>query len=302
MRGWLRHHGQSFAGTLARLARQPVATLLNVLAIGVTLALPLGTYVMLENGRHLSGRVSSDPQLAIFLAQDAGSSDVDRVRTVLKEAAGIRSIRFVPRDEALADLQRTEGMADVVAALRSNPLPDAFLVDIAPGDPVRTEALASRLKSLSKVAEVQLDSAWVKRLDALLRLGRTAVAVLASLLAVGLVAVTFNTIRLQILTQREEVEVCRLIGATDGYIQRPFYYQGTVLGALGGLVAILVVAASLAYLNRDVAPLAASYGSAFRLALPGWGDLGAAVGFAAILGWTGAYLSVSRHLRSAATR
>lgn len=297
MKTWLRHHWQSLAATLARLARQPGATLLNVAAIGVALALPLGAYVLLDNGRSLARQVTGDPQMSVFLAQDATRADADKVGAELKRATGVRAARFVPRDEALAELKQVEGVGDIAAALKSNPLPDAFLVDLVPGEGAAAEALAARLREFPKVAQVQLDATWVKRVEALLGLGRTAVALLAGFLAVGLVAVTFNTVRLQIMTQAAEIEVSRLVGATDGYIRRPFLYLGGLLGLLGGVLAVGAVAGSMDALNGDVARLAASYGSGFRLAMPGIADLASVLAFAAALGWLGAWLSVSRHLR-----
>lgn len=297
MKAWLRHHVQSFATTLSRLARQPVATLLNAAAIGVALALPLGAYVLMDNGRTLARDLTGTPQMSVFLATDAGKADAEKVEAELKRAAGIRRVRFVPRDQALADLKRTEAFADIVATLKTNPLPDAYVVDLEPGQADASEALAARLREFPKVAQVQLDAAWVRRLEALLGVGRTAVAILATFLAVGLVAVTFNTVRLQIVTQAAEIEVSRLIGATDDHIRRPFLYLGAMMGVLGGVLAIGAVAISIRVLNDDIIKLATTYGSAFRLALPAGVDLAAVVAFAAALGWTGALLSVSRHLR-----
>jgi cell division transport system permease protein len=158
------------------------------------------------------------------------------------------------------------------------------------------DRLELEFKSLPKIAHVQADSAWVKRLDALLRLGQTAVVLLTGLLGIALVAVTFNTIRLQILTQRDEIELCRLIGATHAYIRRPFFYLGSLLGLLGGLAALVIVIAGLAFLNRDLATLAQLYGADLRLRLPNSQEMGAVLGGAAGLGWIGAYLSVSKHL------
>jgi cell division transport system permease protein len=297
MKAWLRHHWLSLASTLGRLARQPLATALNATAIGVALALPFGGYVLLDNGRTLARHVSGDPQMAVFLSLDATRADVERIGAELKRAAGVRSARFVPRDEAFAELKASEGVGDVVAALRTNPLPDAYVVDLDPGQAAAAETLAERLRQLSTVDRVQLDSTWMKRLDAIIGLGRTAVAVLAVFLAIGLVAVTFNTVRLQIVTQAQEIEVARLVGATDGYVRRPFLYLGALLGALGGGAAAAAIAVAVAALNGDVARLAATYGSSFRLVLPGAADQLSLVAFAAGLGWLGAYLSVSRHLR-----
>jgi cell division transport system permease protein len=152
------------------------------------------------------------------------------------------------------------------------------------------------LKALPKVAHVQLDSAWVKRLETLVALGRTAVSILTVLLAFGLVAVTFNTIRLQILTQKDEIILSKLIGATDAFIRRPFYYLGLTQGMLGGLAALAMVYVCMLILNMGILELAQLYGSDFRLSFFGFADCLALLTFAAALGWIGAYMSVSRHL------
>jgi cell division transport system permease protein len=146
------------------------------------------------------------------------------------------------------------------------------------------------------VVHVQTDSAWVRRLEALLDLGRSVVLLLATLLGAALVAVTFNTIRLQIVTHADEIEVSRLVGATDAYVRRPFLYLGSALGALGACAALAIVAATLVVLNRHLAPVATLYATALSLELPGWRTALATVAAAAGLGWLGAYLSVGRHL------
>src|SRR6185295_1701046 len=150
---------------------------------------------------------------------------------------------------------------------------------------------------LPGVAHVQADAAWARRLAALAAVGRLALWLLAGLLGLGLVAVTFNTIRLQILTQREEIEVSRLIGATDAFIRRPFYYLGTLQGLAGGAIAMAIVALALALLNREVRGLAEAFGSVFRLGFLPLEDALAAIVLAGLLGWLGAHLSVSKHLR-----
>ncbi len=295
MRAWLRHHAQCLGASLRRLARTPVASALNVLAIGVAAALPLGAWVMLDNAQGLAGEVHADPQLSVFLATEATRADASRVEAALAGAPGVRAHRFVPKEEALAALQRAEEAREILATLGSNPLPDALIVELAPGDPAAAQRLAAELRKLPKVAIVQLDALWLQRLEGLLRLGTLAVGVLAALLGVGMVAVTFNTIRQQILTQQAEIEVSRLIGATDAFVRRPFVYEGAVLGLAGGLVALGIVAGAVYALNGEVGRVSALYASDFRLALPPLPDLAALLGFAAALGWAGAYLSVSSH-------
>jgi cell division transport system permease protein len=296
MRAWLRHHLHSFGATLHRLARTPFATALNALVIGVTLALPLGAWVLVVNLERLAGNLGADPQLSVFLATDAVRADAARIESAIKSASGVRSFRFVTKDEALAELRRTEGFADIATTIASNPLPDAFVVALVPGEAEAAERLAAALRAAPKVAHVQFDAVWVKRLEAILRLGGVAVGLLTALLAFGLVAVTFNTVRLQILTQRDEIEVSKLIGATDAYVRRPFYYQGALIGLAGGLAAMALVAGTLAVLNDEVGRLAATYASDFQLQLPDPGDVAAVLAFSSGLGWLGAFLSVSRHL------
>ncbi len=292
---WLRQHWQTFNLTLARLAGNPIATLLNVMVIGVALALPLGGYMLLQNLGSVTRQVTGNPQVSLFLAPEAGKADIAALMARLKQVPGVRSVRFISRDQALEGLRRSENMADVIAALQSNPLPDAFVLETG-GSAAEFERLEPELKALPKIAHVQLDSAWVKKLESLLALGRTAVLILAALLAFGLVAVTFNTIRLQILTQKNEIEVSRLIGATDGFIRRPFFYLGLIQGALGALAALAIVYLCMLVLNRSILELALLYGSDFRLGFFGFPDCLALLAFAAVLGWFGAYMSVSIHL------
>ena len=295
MSAWLRQHWQTFGLTLSRLAGNPIATLLNVMVIGVALTLPLGGYMLLQNLGGVTRQVTGNPQVSLFLALDAGKTDIAALEARLKQLPGVRAVRFISREQALEGLKRSGDMADVIAALHSNPLPDAFVLETG-GGTAELEKLETELKALPKIAHVQFDSAWVKRLESLLALGRTAVSILAALLAVGLVAITFNTIRLQILTQKDEIEVSSLIGATDAFIRRPFFYLGLIQGGLGALAALAIVYLCMLILNRNILGLAQLYGSDFRLAFFGFPDCLALLAFAAVLGWLGAYMSVSKHL------
>lgn len=295
MNTWLRQHWQTLLLTLRRLARNALGTLLNVTVIGVALALPLGGYMLLQNLGGAASQLAGNAQVTLFLARDASKADIAALETRLKQVPAVRALRFISRERALEDLKQSENLSDVIATLQTNPLPDAFVLETG-SSAAELEKLEPQLKALPKVAYVQLDTAWVRRLESLLQLGRTAVLILATLLAAGLVAVTFNTIRLQILTQKDEIEVSKLIGATDAFIRRPFFYLGLVQGALGGLAALAIVYLSMHILNGSIHALAQLYGSDFGLAFFGLSDCLALLVFAAVLGWLGAYMSVSRHL------
>lgn len=296
MRAWLRHHGLSFAQTVRRFASSPLASLLNALVIGVALALPLGGYVLLANLQQFARGLATDAQISVFLAPDASKPDIAEAGRRLRETAGAAKVEFVSREQALATLKRASGMAEVVATLRDNPLPDAFVVTLASNEPELGQSLSEQFKRVPKVAHVQTDSAWVQRISGLLQFGRTAVVLMAALLSFALVAVTFNTIRLQILTQRDEIEVSKLIGATNAYIRRPFFYLGVLQGMFGGLVACAIVEIAIFVLNHDLAGLATLYGADARLQLLSLTDGIAVLAFAAALGWLGASVSVSKHL------
>ena len=296
MTAWLRHHAYSLARTLVRLLSTPVGSALNVVVIGVALALPLAGYILLKNLQSLAGGFATQAQLSLFLERDASAKDIKSIEDLLRKEEGIRELRFVPKAAALAELARVANLSDVVAALPDNPLPDAIVVTLGSNDAALAENLAAKARTFAKVGQVQTDSTWTRRLDALIKLGHSTLSVLGALLSFALVAVTFNTIRLQILTQKEEIEVSRLIGATDSYIQRPFFYLGVLLGVLGGVVALALVFTGLVLLNRDVSMLAALYGSPFSLSALEPSDCLSFLGFSALLGWLGAFLSVSVHL------
>jgi cell division transport system permease protein len=289
-------HLRVLVSTLRQLQSAPVASALNILIMGIALSLPVGLYVLMLNVHDLAGRVASAPQITAFLALNAGKDDVAQISKRLGSLDGIDRFEFVSRDRALEQLKRNTGLSDVIAGLKQNPLPDAFILYPKTSDTKALESLRDDLQKWPKLDHVQLDSAWARKLDAMLGLVRLAVLILAGLLSIALVAITFNTIRLQILTRREEIEVSKLIGATDGFIRRPFLYFGLVQGLLAGTAAWIIIAASLALLNVKLGTLAQMYASNFTLHNLSAGDSLSLLIFSAYLGWLGAWLSVSQHL------
>jgi len=296
MKNWMRQHWRSLAVTLARLVRTPLASVLNIGVVGVALALPLAFYVILANLQGLAQDKAPTPQISLFLALDAQPSDAREIESRLKKHAAVAKVRFVARDQALAELKKKSGLSDVIASLGHNPLPDGFVIDAKDNTSATLEKLHDEIKTWPKVEHVQLDSAWARRLDATLQLGRLIVLLLAALLGFALVAVTFNTIRLQILTQRAEIEVAKLIGATNPFIRRPFLYYGAAMGLAGGISAWIIVWAGLWLLNDRLGSLTQLYGASFTLRHLSLPDAAGLCLFAATLGWLGAWLSANRNL------
>ncbi|MDO8932744.1 MAG: permease-like cell division protein FtsX [Rhodocyclaceae bacterium] len=299
MTAWLIQHRDAFLLALRRLAATPLNTLLSLLAIGIALALPAGGQMLVANALQLASSAAPTPQISLFMALDASRTAAGEIETRLRNNAGIRNIRFVPREDTLARMKTAEGLGEVIEVLPKNPFPDAFVIDPKDERPQAMETLAQELRKLPRVEHVQLDSAWVRRLDAILKIGRTGVVLLAVLLGIGLVSITFNTIRLQVLTQRAEIEVSRLLGATDAYIRRPFHYFGTLLGLLGGAVAAAIVWAVVLWLRGPIDELAQLYSLDFALKPLGGIDSLLLLTLAAGLGWLGASLSLRQYLRDA---
>ncbi|MDP3513486.1 MAG: permease-like cell division protein FtsX, partial [Sulfuritalea sp.] len=281
MRVWLSQHQDAARLALHRLAAAPVNGLLSLLAIGIALALPAGGQMLLANALHLSGTTSAVPQISVFMAANAERRAATEIGERLGRHAEVKQVLFVPREETLARMKSGPGLREVIEALPANPFPDAFVLSVADESLVAMEQLAVEFRQWPKVEHVQLDSAWVRRLDALLKLGRTTVMLLAALLGTGLIAISFSIIRMQVLTHRSEIEVSRLLGATNGYIQRPFLYFGVLLGLGGGVVAWLLVAAAVLWLRTPLAELARLYDLALALQTLGARDSALLLGFAA---------------------
>lgn len=298
MRAWLYQHRKAVAHALGRLVRQPIGTLLSALVVGIALALPAGGFVLVDNVGSLARGVTGSPEISLYLSIDATDDDVQAIETRLRESTELSGFQFVARGMALQQLA-DNGLADILDGLPDNPLPHAFIITPASENPDLFETLKARFEAWPKVEHVQLDAAWVQRLHALLALAELGVVLLALLLACALVIITFNTIRLQILTQRAEIDVTRLLGATDAFIRRPFYWLGCLQGLLGGLVAWGIVAGGVLLMRPPVEALAGAYGAVFALNGPTPEQVVLLLLGAVFLGWMGTALSVRQHLRAA---
>lgn len=299
---WFRQHRYALAAALVHLRRSPGGFLFNILVVAIALALPFTGVTLLDNVRPMSEQLSVDPEISVFLRQDTPREQAEALAVSLRQAVRDRQAKivFTPREQALEQLKDKSGLADVLTTLGENPLPDSYVLKLdafrnaqAGGD---VDQLAAQIRALPGVDTVQVDSAWVKRLAALLNVLRLALLLLAATLGTVVVAVIFNTIRLQVMTQREEILVSKLIGATDSFIHRPFYYTGALLGLCAGGVALGAVSLALRPLNVAIAEFARLYASEFQLApLPPLAMAGL-LALSAGLGLIGALLSVQRHL------
>ncbi len=296
MIAWLSHHWHAFFLALRQLASAPFANLLNIIVIGVAFSLPTGVYMLLGNLQAFSGQMSEAPQLSLFLELDADKDTISKIESRLKQHPQVANFQFISKDSALKQLKQGSELTDIVDSLTQNPLPDAFIINANSTEPEALEQLRAEIQKWPKAEYIQLDSAWTKRLDALLKLGQLAVLMLTALLSFALVVVTFNTIRLQILTKRDEIEVSKLIGATSNFIRRPFLYFGAIQGVAGGVIAWLIIAIVIHFINSELTDLVQLYAVDLHLYHLSFEDSISLLLFSSCLGWLGAWLSVATHL------
>ncbi|HMI74702.1 MAG TPA: permease-like cell division protein FtsX, partial [Steroidobacteraceae bacterium] len=260
-------HAQVLVGSLGRIVHQPFATLMTMGVIAIALALPLFLSMLLQNARIATGNWNEAYDLSVYMDKKAGTSRVQSLAKQLKARGDVAAVRIITADQALAEFRNDSGFGKALDALSDNPLPDTLVVTptLTASTPQGTETLKAAIAAMSDVQTVQIDTEWVKRLHAMLDLLRRVVLLTGGLLGVGIVLIVSNTIRLDILNRRAEIEVMKLVGASDGFARRPFLYSGIWYGLGGGLLALILVAIASTVLARPVAQLAFLYGSDFRL-------------------------------------
>ncbi len=296
---YLLRHLQVFFYSLGVLSRSPFATLMTAAVIGIALALPSGLHVILNNAQQLSGGWDGAAQISLFLKRGVSDDEANRLARQIQKLPEVAKVNYISRREALQEFERLSGFGDALKALQENPLPSVLVVrpTTTASNPAATEQLLRRLKDYPPVDVAQLDMQWVKRLYVIMELVRRGVVVLAALLALAVLLVVGNTIRLAIQNRRDEIVVMKLIGGTDAFIRRPFLYTGFWYGLFGGIIAWLLVSLALFILSEPVERLTGLYQSQFKLTGLETTTTGMLIGISIVLGLAGSWLAVGRHLR-----
>jgi cell division transport system permease protein len=284
------------------MGAQPLGFLFSILVLGAAIALPVVAAVILESAAATGAALDTEPHVSVYLALDASADDARRVEQALRAAPGVVAVKFVPRGEALAELQASTHLAEVLAALDTNPLPDAFTVRLRSAEPAGLDALRADWAKLPKVDQVVADFEWSKRLARWSRLGRDVLAAIGILLAAAVAFIVAHLIRLQVVTQREEIEVSQLVGATSADVRRPFLYHGVLQGLLAGGVALALSAGFAAWATYELSALTPEYAAELKVVFLGPTERMALVGGAGLLGLAAAWVAVSRQLRRFAHR
>ena len=291
---WLNHHLHSVVFSLGRAARKPWATALTVAVMALALALPLGLSIALDNLKHFAGSVQQSRDINLFLKTDVDAAAAQQLVDSLRARADVGEVLLRTPDEGLAELRQNAGLGEAIDALGENPLPTLLIVTPANGDDA---ALAKSLEALPQADLVQHDALWRQRLDGWLNFGARLVQVLSALLGLGAALVVGNTVRLDIQARREEIGVLQLLGASDGFIRRPFVYLGAWYGLAAGALALGLIALCGLALRPPLANLSQSYGSPFTLHGLDLLHSGMVLVGTTILGWLGAWLVTGHFLR-----
>jgi cell division transport system permease protein len=298
MSQWLNHHLQALKLVIARMRTNLLSSFMISLVIGVALCIPALFYIGADNLSALTRHMQSDNEISLFLKLDADADSVAAIEKKLADHPDIQSHRFVSKEEAWQDLQAKSASNPAVLELNKNPLPDAFFIQATHLEPQALEALRDELQQTEGVEQAVFNADWAKRLAALLALGKQIIYFIAILLAIALLVIIGNTVRMQILTQKDEIEVSKLIGATNGFIRMPFLYAGILYGLVGACLAILMLIGMLAIFNHSVGQISSLYNSDFRLPLFNNTLFIVLSGIAVFIGWLGSYIAVSRAIQT----
>jgi cell division transport system permease protein len=286
-------------GTLGRLSQQKLATLLTMLVIGIALALPACLHLLVVNAKAATGQWNSALDLSVYLKRPTSVDEARRIAERIRQRRDVAHVELITAEDGLKEFRRESGFGSAIDALNENPLPHALTVRPRAeyASAAHLESLATDLRAVPSIEVVQLDTQWVNRLNAILDALRRGVLLLGALLSLGVMVIVGNTIRLDIQNRRAEIEVTKLVGGSDAFVRRPFLYAGLWYGLGGGAIAWLLTLIVVGALRQPIGHVASLYGSAFQIGGLAAEPTAILLGTGVILGWMGAYLTATRHLR-----
>lgn len=291
---WRAQHGAAFISSFARLLKRPFSSLLSLSVMAIALSLPLAFAWSLLQIEQLSGSVQSSRAITVFFMPEVTVDQATMAAEPFRKNPAVATLRIKTPEEGLKDFQQSSELANAVSMLGKNPLPVVMIIEPNGDEGV----LLTQLNALPNVEQVQHDVAWQKRLDAWLDFGQRLMVLLAGIFAVGAVLAVANNVRLDIATREQEIAVLQQLGATRGYIRRPFLYMGGVLGLMACLLSFGLIFVAALFIEPSIIGLISSYGSTFHFAqFPVW-VLPALLCCSILLGILGAWFAVGHHIRA----
>lgn len=298
MTGWITLHVSTSIGSLGRLFRQPFASLMIVLVIAVTLAIPAALNLVVKNAQSVSAGWDNALDFSVYLQRDVSEGDAANLTSLIQQRADVESVRLVTAADALIEFKAQSGFGDALDHLTDNPLPHTLVVRPSPSNTSESMTLLQEeLGNLPEADTVQVDTEWVQRFHAILDIFRRSIVIGASLLGIAIVIIIGNTIRLDIQNRREEIEVTKLIGASNAFVRRPFLWSGFWYGLFGGALAVGLVHYGLFLLEQPVSRLAGLYQSGIVVMSLSAIETLAVIGIGVALGLAGSWFAAARHMR-----
>lgn len=300
-RAWLRRHSYSFFSSLGVLFQHKIGTLMTVLVLGIAMFFPLGLYMTLTNLEGLNLRQDEWSAVTVFFKTGTTQEEVKRIADELDERLSPEAVVIISPAEGMADFRDASGFGESLDILEENPLPWVMQVSPRRGTTEQVEERVAELdgflQTIDNIEVTQFDYKWLQRLGRMMELGQAAVTVLILLFGLAVVVVVANTIRLDVASHAEEIEILALVGAGNAFVRQPFLYTGLWYGLMGGLLAVVLLGLTMLYLARPLGLLLETYGTVFSLrGLGGFNTLWVLSG-GVFLGWLGAWISVQRYLR-----
>ena len=295
---WATRHASTAIGSLGRLARQPFSSLMIILVIAVTLALPASINLVVKNAMSVSSSWDNALDFSVFLAPSLSLDEAENLGRLIRQRADVESVEVISAEDALSDFKQQSGFGEALEQLPDNPLPHALVVRPSAGNTSASLVLLQEeIDNLPETDHVQVDTEWVRRFHAILDIVRQAIMIGAALLGIAIVVVVGNTIRLDIENRRDEIEVTKLIGASNAFVRRPFLWTGFWYGLFGGLMALALVQYGLFMLKGPVARLSGLYQSNLSIASLDPTEGTAVIGLGVLLGLFASWVTAARHMR-----
>ncbi|MCF1426458.1 MAG: permease-like cell division protein FtsX [Shewanella sp.] len=293
-------HIQQAMGSVGELWRNPISSLMTMAMLGVSLSLPAALQVLVKNAESITQSWDSAAQISLFIDEGRSEHSIQSLITRIKVFPEVAEVSYINREQALQEFQALSGFGDALSYLDTNPLPAVVMVTPTSrySSPQGARELLQKLQRQPEVSFGRLDIEWLERLQAGVKLLQRTVSMVAALLILAVVLIIGNTIRLAIMSRRSEIEVMKLVGATESFIQRPFLYTGIWYGVIGGVLAWVIINLLVWYLDGALVELLGLYGSQINMQGLTFTELLQLVGIASFLGWLGSYLSVRQHLRA----
>ena len=293
---YLRHHLQSLTFSLGKIYHSPASTIMTVAVIGITLSLPGGFYLFLQNMESVSGDLRSSAQISLFLDIETGEQHARALERDIRADSRVQSTQFIPRDQSLKQFREDSGFGKSIDTLSSNPLPHTILVEPNQADSFVIQNLLKELQVKPEVEIAKLDTEWLERLYTIIEIARRGVIMITLLFGCAVLLVIGNTIRLDIQNRYQEIIVAKMIGATDAFIRRPFLYGGLWYGLLGGIISWLIVELGYLSISGPLQRLNLLYQSELHLTTYSLEDCLILIASSTSLGLAGSWIAVTRHL------